>query len=129
MFSDTEAYLFSDNVSLRKKYNGDVTHLSKEIYRLVDACKSRDETIVNLKTKVTVREIGMQALGKKVNALFTMAKNTQPEHKLFELSGEKSPFGKDLHNLDTWYKGEIIKELKAHNIPLDRIKEIWHGNS
>lgn len=129
MFTDTEAMFFGQNVALRRKYNGDVTELSNEIYRLCDLIDKRDVLIDGLKMKVKVREIGMQALGKKVSALFTMAKNTQPEHKLFELSGEKSPFGKDLHNLDTWYKNIIIEEFKKHDIPLDRIKEIWHGHS
>lgn len=58
--SETEAYLFSDNVALRRKYNEDVAQLSSEIYRLVDVVKGRDQTIADLEQKKT--EIAEKAL-------------------------------------------------------------------
>ena len=129
MFTDTEAYLFSDNVGLRKKYNNDVVHLSKEIYRLIDVIDGRDDTIKGLKEKVKIREIGIKMLGKKVNAIIGFTKKHIPDHDMFVMTDVLSPFGKQLNQIDAWYKEEIIKELKENNIPLDRIKEIWHGNS
>lgn len=51
MFTDTEAYLYGENVALGKKYENDVVHLSNEIYRLIDLIKSRDETIENLEQR------------------------------------------------------------------------------
>lgn len=50
--SDTEAYLFSDNVALRRKYNKDVAHLSSEIHRLVDLIDKDRKTIKTLQEKV-----------------------------------------------------------------------------
>lgn len=49
--SDTEAYLFGENVSLRKQYNADVSHLSSEIHRLVDVVNGRDAKIAELEAK------------------------------------------------------------------------------
>lgn len=129
MFTDTEAMLFSENVSLGKRYNNDVIHLSKEIYRLIDLIDERDEIISKLKEELKIRKIGIELLNKKVNAIIGFTKKEIPEHDMFIMTKELSPFGRPLNQLDNWYKNELIKKLKEHNIPLNRIKDIWYGHS
>lgn len=58
--SETEAYLFGENVSLRKQYNEDVAHLSSEIHRLISIIDARDSLIAKLEQKKT--ELAEKAL-------------------------------------------------------------------
>ena len=63
--SETEAYLFSENVSLRKQYNADVAHLRSEIHRLEGIVEGRDKTIAELEQKNTqIAEKALNAVDK-----------------------------------------------------------------
>lgn len=129
MVTDSEFIIMDGWKRTNKQYLNDVNFLTGEVHRLVAIIDNRDNIIERLESKIKISKIGMDALCAKVNVLISFMRELHPDHRLFDKTKEKSPFGLELNELDVFYKNQIIRMFNENNIPLSKINEIWFGHS